>query len=106
MNIIYIEFRKKIFAKSNKSINGQTLCIAKKNVAAHIAHGDKLGTCGTVICDGSGANISAEINEEIDETDVISVQVTPMLAHQQVTLKLQHMTKVLHNSNLWIQLAN
>ncbi|MES2796827.1 MAG: Ig-like domain-containing protein [Bacteroidota bacterium] len=77
--------------KVNVCHNGHTICISKEDVATHLLHGDKLGACGTVICEGSGAKIAAEVIGETDKFNDKSVQVSPVPTHEQIILKLQNM---------------
>ncbi|WP_161889570.1 T9SS type A sorting domain-containing protein [Pontibacter russatus] len=66
--------------------NGNEICIAPEAVAAHLAHGDVLGSCAT------GGNLKAQSAGNMEAsaaTQELSVYPNPMGAKAQVTLKLK-----------------
>lgn len=66
--------------------NGKEICIAPEAVAAHLAHGDVLGSCAT------GDNLKAQSAANMESsaaTQELSVYPNPMGAKAQVTLKLK-----------------
>ena len=73
--------------------NGMTLCVDKIAVPDHLAHGDKLGTCGTTACGMSlksdVANLSrAVIKQEI--TSSMTLQVYPNPIEDAFKIQLEH----------------
>ena len=73
--------------------NGLTVCIAKKDVPFHLAHGDKLGTCGANnLCGNSNALIANEKTHALsDKMDAeLAIQLYPNPSYQVVTLQMDN----------------
>ncbi len=69
--------------------NGKELCVAPSAVAAHLAHGDKLGKCSDAPCQGSGA-ARIGVAEELSDLPVeLAVEVYPNPASGAVTLRVR-----------------
>ena len=78
--------------------NGLTICIATKDVTFHLAHGDKLGTCGASsnLC-GTAAN-ALIANEPKQSHNLVlpsdlDVQVYPNPANNVLTIQLDNITE-------------
>ena len=73
--------------------NGLTVCIAKKDVPFHLAHGDKLGKCGANnLCENSSALIANEKTHAFsDKMDAeLNIQLYPNPSYQVVTLQMDN----------------
>ena len=78
--------------------NGLNICIATKDVTFHLAHGDKLGTCGAFsnLC-GTATN-ALNANEPKQSHNLVlpsdlNVQVYPNPANNAITLQLDNITE-------------
>jgi HYR domain/Secretion system C-terminal sorting domain len=73
--------------------NGSVLCVSPNAVAAHLAHGDKLGTCASAPCAAasliaaSANNVSVALQHKREEMEML---LYPNPAQNMVNLTLEH----------------
>lgn len=77
--------------------NGLNICIAQKDVASHLAHGDKLGACGAYsnLCNTANALIANGTTQlHIDKLNTdMAIQIYPNPANNMITLQLDNITE-------------
>ena len=84
--------------KDNKVLvchNGSTLCLDKVGVPDHLAHGDKLGTCGTIACGLAlrSAESSVAANSQNKTSSSFTLQCYPNPADDVLTVQLNNITE-------------
>ena len=74
--------------------DGMTLCVDKIGIPDHLAHGDKLGTCGTIACGLAlrSAESSIESNSQNKTSSGFTLQCFPNPAHDVLTVQLDNIT--------------
>jgi len=69
--------------------NPQTICVDASAVAAHLAHGDALGTCTTVVnCNSSSSRFANSENADVIEDNFNNVSIYPNPAKSFVNIEL------------------
>jgi Secretion system C-terminal sorting domain/Ig-like domain CHU_C associated len=73
--------------------NGFTICIAQKDVASHLAHGDKLGKCNANdLCGNSPSALIANQSVHTDN-DKLHIHMYPNPAYDKITVQLENVTE-------------
>lgn len=73
--------------------NGLTICIAQKDVASHLAHGDKLGKCNANdLCGNSSSALITNQSAHIDNYK-LHIHMYPNPAYDKITVQIENVTE-------------